>query len=150
MRPPVDAWRTWVMNVVDVGAARVAARTPVLEGGDRLLVEHRRSVGGEVAEAGAVGVADALRHHAVGRLEQPEARVHALWRRAQSEQAAHVSGRSVVEPGLGRVVHRRGLLLQAHQLALEVVEQHVGQVVGEAAPHDDAQRREVGAVAGNV
>jgi hypothetical protein len=40
------------------------------------------------------------------------------------------------------------LLPQARQLALQVVDEHVGHVVGEAAPDDDAKCGEVGAVLG--
>src|SRR6476660_3515944 len=50
----------------------------------------------------------------------------------------------VVEAGVGRaVVHRRRLLLEAWQLSLDVLHEQVRQVVGEAAPDDDPERREV-------
>src|SRR5215218_3245789 len=53
----------------------------------------------------------------------------------------------VAEPGCRRVVvHRLGLALEARQLPLEVREQHVRHVVGEAAPHHDSERSEVLAV----
>src|SRR5215211_2699178 len=53
----------------------------------------------------------------------------------------------VAEPGCRRVVvHRLGLALEARQLALQVREQHVAQVVREAAPHDHAEGGEVLAV----
>src|SRR5262245_38481007 len=53
----------------------------------------------------------------------------------------------VAEPrGGGVVVYRLGLLLEPRQLPIQVREQHVGHVVGEAAPHDHAQGGEVFAV----
>src|SRR3954454_13259289 len=54
---------------------------------------------------------------------------------------------SVVEARGGRaVVDRLRLVLQPRQLSLQVVEEHVGDVVGEAALDDDAQGRQVLAV----
>ena len=44
------------------------------------------------------------------------------------------------------VVDRLRLLLEPRQLPLEVGDEQVGHVVGEAAPDDDAQRGEVRAV----
>ncbi len=41
-----------------------------------------------------------------------------------------------------------GLALEARELALEVGDEHVGQVVREAAANDDAERGEIGAVLG--
>src|SRR5206468_5966628 len=40
------------------------------------------------------------------------------------------------------------LALEAGKLPLDVRDQHVGHVVRESSPHDDAQRREVSAVLG--
>ena len=44
------------------------------------------------------------------------------------------------------VVNRLRLLLEARQLPPQIGNQHVGEVVGEAASHDDPERREVLAV----
>ena len=45
-----------------------------------------------------------------------------------------------------RVVHRRRLLLEPRELPLDVGHEQVGEIVREAAAHDDAERREVRAV----
>jgi hypothetical protein len=47
-------------------------------------------------------------------------------------------------------VHRRRLLLEAWQLALQIGDQHVGQIVAEASADDNAQRGEVGSFSGKV
>src|SRR5262245_20061055 len=46
----------------------------------------------------------------------------------------------------GRVVNRLRLALEARQLALQVLDEQVGQVVREPAADDDAERRKVGPV----
>jgi hypothetical protein len=47
-------------------------------------------------------------------------------------------------------VHGRRLLLQARQQPLEVAQEQVGGVVGEAPPDHHPERRQVGAVLGKV
>src|SRR3954454_12857175 len=60
------------------------------------------------------------------------------------EPAAHVSPSLVVEARRVRgVVYGGRLLLQTRQLPLQVVDEHVRDVVGKALLHDDAKRREI-------
>ena len=49
----------------------------------------------------------------------------------------------MAEPRGRVVVDGFALLLQTWQLALDVVQEHVRQVVGEAAPHHDPKGREI-------
>ena len=69
--------------------ARLARELEILVGGDGLLADDRETVRVEHAEAGAVGLATALRRQPVLGVEQPERRTITMRRRAHSEQSAH-------------------------------------------------------------
>src|SRR5262245_9359462 len=126
---------------------RIAFRTPITAATTRAEPKSLMWAPGTIAAAASKDAA---------RSTQEKSRRPTRNRGLTTSQAGHspyvlvpalvMTGRSslMAEPGgSGVVVHRLGLLLEPRKLPLQVREQHVRHVVGEAAPHDDPEGREV-------